>query len=88
MSKQVAATVCYFSDVLCVWAYAAQIKLDELRRQFDDQVRVEYQFLPLFGDVSARIDSRWADRGGAAGYARHVKQIAARFDHIEIHPEI
>jgi len=88
MSKQMVATVSYFSDVLCVWAYAAQIKLDELRRQFGGQVRVEYQFLPLFGDVSARIDSRWADRGGAAGYARHVKQIAARFDHIEIHPEI
>ena len=34
-------TVSYFSDVLCVWAYAAQIKLDELRRQFGDQVRVE-----------------------------------------------
>jgi predicted DsbA family dithiol-disulfide isomerase len=88
MSKQMVATISYFSDVLCIWAYAAQIKLDELRRQFGDQVRVEYRFLPLFGDVSARIDSGWADRGGAVGYARHVQQIAARFDHIEIHPEI
>ena len=33
-------TVSYFSDVLCAWAYAAQIKLDELRRQFGDQVLV------------------------------------------------
>ncbi|MFZ1539712.1 MAG: DsbA family protein [Chromatiaceae bacterium] len=88
MDKQAALTISYFSDVLCVWAYAAQIKLDELRRQFGDQIRLEYHFLPLFGDVSAHIDDGWADRGGAAGYARHVKQVAARFDRIDIHPEI
>jgi predicted DsbA family dithiol-disulfide isomerase len=88
MSKQAIATISYFSDVLCVWAYAAQIKLDELRRQFGDQLRVEYQFLRVFGDVSARIDSGWRDKGGAMGYAQHLKQIAARFDHINIHPEI
>lgn len=88
MGKLAVATISYFSDVLCVWAYAAQIKLDELRRQFGDQIRVEYHFLPLFGDVSAHIDAGWGDRGGAVGYARHVKQVAARFDHIDIHPEI
>ncbi len=88
MGKQAAATISYFSDVLCVWAYAAQIKLDELRRQFGNQIRVEHHFLPLFGNVSARIDSGWGDRGGAVGYARHVKQVAARFDHIDIHPDI
>ncbi len=81
-------TVAYFSDVLCVWAYAAQIKLDELRRQFGDQIHVEYRFLHLFGDVAARIETDWGDKGGAAGYSRHVQQMAARFDHIDIHPEI
>jgi predicted DsbA family dithiol-disulfide isomerase len=80
--------VSYFSDVLCVWAYAAQIKLDELRRQFGDQLRVEHRFLHLFGDVAARIETGWSDKGGAAGYSRHVQQMAVRFDHIEIHPEI
>ena len=88
MNKQPISTVSYFSDVLCVWAYVAQIKLDELRRQFDDQIRVEYHFLRLFGDVSAHIDAGWGDKGGAAGYARHVKQMATRFDHVDIHPEI
>lgn len=81
-------TVSYFSDVLCVWAYAAQIKLDELRRQFGDQIRVEYRFLRLFGDVAARIEAGWGDKGGAAGYSRHLQQMAVRFDHIDIHPEI
>ena len=81
-------TVSYFSDVLCVWAYVGQIKLDELRRQFGEQIRVEYRFLHLFGDVAARIETSWGDKGGAAGYARHLQQMAVRFDHIDIHPEI
>ena len=81
-------TVSYFSDVLCVWAYAAQIKLDELQRQFGDQICVEYRFLHLFGDVAARMETGWGDRGGAAGYSRHVQKMAVRFDHIDIHPEI
>lgn len=81
-------TVSYFSDVLCVWAYAAQIKLDELRRQFGAQVRVEYRFLHLFGDVAARIETGWGDKGGAAGYSRHVQKMAVHFDHIDIHPDI
>ncbi|QCB45395.1 DsbA family protein [Hydrogenophaga sp. PAMC20947] len=81
-------TVSYFSDVLCVWAYAAQVKLDELQRQFGDQIRVEYRFLHLFGDVAARIETGWGDKGGAAGYSRQVQKMAVRFDHIAIHPEI
>lgn len=81
-------TVSYFSDVLCVWAYAAQIKLDELQRKFGDQIRVEYRFLHLFGDVAARIETGWGDKGGAQGYSRHVQKMAVQFDHIDIHPEI
>jgi predicted DsbA family dithiol-disulfide isomerase len=80
--------VSYFSDVLCVWAYVAQIKLDELQRKFGDQIHVEYRFLHLFGDVAARIETGWGDKGGAAGYSRHVQQMAVRFNHINIHTEI
>jgi predicted DsbA family dithiol-disulfide isomerase len=81
-------TISYFSDVLCVWAYAAQIKLDELRRQFGDQIRVEYHFLRLFGNVTAHIEADWGDKGDTAGYSRHLQRMAVRFDHIDIHPEI
>lgn len=85
---QPSLTISYFSDVLCVWAYVAQIKLDTLRRQFGDQVRVEYRFLHLFGDVATHIETGWGDKGGAAGYSRHVQKMAVRFGHIDIHPEI
>lgn len=81
-------TISYFSDVLCVWAYAAQIKLDELRRQFGGQIRVEYHFLRLFGNVAAHIEADWGDKGGTAGYSRHLQEMAMRFDHIDVHPDI
>ena len=71
-------TVSYFSDVLCVWAYVAQVRLDALRRQFGARVRVEHRFLHLFGDVETRMATGWGDKGGAAGYSRHVLQLAER----------
>jgi predicted DsbA family dithiol-disulfide isomerase len=88
MSKQSTLTISYFSDLLCIWAYAAQIKLDELRKQFGDKIRVQYHFLPLFGDVSGHIDANWGDRGGAEGYAKSVKQVAAKFSYLDVHPDI
>lgn len=39
----------HFSDVLCVWAYAAQIRMDELKREFGEQIQVNYHFMPVFG---------------------------------------
>ena len=74
------ATLSHFSAVLCVWVYSAQIKRDELRRQFGQQIHIESHFLRLFGDVSARIDAGWGDRGGAAERERFpaVKRVVAQ----------
>ena len=36
--------VVHFSDVLCVWAYVSQIRMDELQHQFADAVVVEYRY--------------------------------------------
>jgi len=81
-------TVCYYSDVLCIWAYLAQIKLDQLRRDFPEQVLLEHRYLPVFGNVEGKIRDRWSDRGGLVGYGSHVLEIAAAFDHVKVHPEI
>jgi predicted DsbA family dithiol-disulfide isomerase len=75
----------YYSDVLCVWAYLAQIKLDELRRNFGEQIAVRDRYVPVFGSIEAKLRG-WKDRGGAAGYARHVHEVARGFDHVQMHP--
>jgi len=76
--------VAHYSDVLCVWAYITQIRIQELRNNFSDEVNIDYRFLHVFGDVSGKMTDQWADRGGLEGYAAHVQEIAAKFPHIEI----
>lgn len=78
----------HFSDVLCVWAYVGQIRIEELCRVFGDEVSLDYHFVPVFGDVQGRLVERWRDRGGLAAYSRHVREVASRFDHVAVHEDV
>jgi predicted DsbA family dithiol-disulfide isomerase len=80
--------VSYYSDILCVWAYVAEVRLEELRTQFQQNVTIEYRFVSIFGNARARVGERWRDRGGFEGYASHVQQVVAGFNHVEIHPKV
>lgn len=80
--------ILHFSDVLCVWAYVAQIRVDELERTFGAQVAVDYHFCSVFGDAHRKIAARWAGRGGMAAYAAHVRTVAAGFEHAPLHAEV
>ncbi len=77
-----------YSDLLCIWAYLAHVKLDELRKSFGDRVTIEHRCVSVFGSTRRRVGDRWADRGGYKGYGRHVREVAARFGHVEMHPGI
>jgi len=81
-------SIAYYSDLLCIWAYVAQIKVDELRRNFLGRVTLDYRFVSIFGDARDRIGSRWAARGGFEGYASHVRDVVEGFDHVEVHPRL
>jgi predicted DsbA family dithiol-disulfide isomerase len=78
----------YFSDVLCVWAYIAQVRLDELQATFQDKIEIEHHFVPVFGNAREKLAQRWQDRGGLPGYGNHVRDVAHKFDHITIHPDV
>lgn len=80
--------ISYFSDVLCVWAYLAQVRLDELVTNFQDQIAIEYHFVPIFGNAREKLENRWRDKGGMKGYSNHVQDVVKKFDHITVHPEI
>lgn len=79
--------VSYFSDVLCVWAYVSQIRLDELQRQHGHQIEVQHHFIPIFGSTEHRIGEGWEERGGFEGYAAHVAEVCAEFPHVELAPD-
>ena len=73
--------ITYFSDVLCVWAYASQARIDAVKETFGDAVRIEHRFCSVFGDTAGKITSTWKDRGGFAGFNSHLREVAVGFPH-------
>lgn len=80
--------ITYFSDVLCVWAYVAQARVDELKTQLGDDIEIESRFCSVFGDTADKIAVGWADRGGYEGFNRHLREVAAQFPELQLHPGI
>jgi len=76
--------IAYFSDVLCVWAYTAQIRLDELKRRFGDRIRLSYHFIPVFGCTEQRVGEGWREQGGYAAFGEHVRSVCSQFPHVQI----
>lgn len=81
-------TILYFTDILCVWAYLAQIRIDELQSTFGKKIEVKEHFVSIFGSVESKMEQNWRSRGGIGAYAQHVQSIAHQFGHISIHPDI
>lgn len=80
--------ITYVSDVLCIWAYVAEARLDELRREFGSSVELEYRFIPIFGATRHRIGEGWKERGGYAGFGEHVQEIAKGFPHVTVNQRV
>lgn len=80
--------VSYFSDVLCIWAYATQARIDAVKEKFGDAVRLDYRFCSVFGDTARKIASSWKEKGEYGGFNAHLLTVARQFPHIEVHPEI
>lgn len=81
-------SIAHFSDVLCVWAYIAQRRIDELKTKFGEQINLQYHFFPVFVSVDAKMEKSWGHRGGVAAYGKMVSDVAAKFDHIDVHEDI
>lgn len=80
--------ILHFSDILCVWAYVSQARIDELQRNFGEQIEIDYHFVHVFGHAHQKLEAQWGQRGGAAAYGKHVKEVVGKFDHVPVHPEI
>ncbi len=78
----------YYSDVLCVWAWIAQARLDELESQWQGQVSVSHHYVDIFGDCHRKIPATWGEQDGFDRFARHVHDSAAPFDAADVHPDI
>ena len=80
--------ITYFSDILCVWAYISQIRVDELKSKVGDKININYRFITIFGCTENRIGKGWKDRGGYTGFGMHVIGSCQPYPHVEVNPEI
>jgi predicted DsbA family dithiol-disulfide isomerase len=76
--------ISYVSDLLCIWAYVAEARLDQLRKEFGSSIDMEFRFIPIFGATRYRIGEGWKDRGGYVGFGEHVREVARGFPHVSV----
>ena len=81
-------TIDYFTDVLCVWAWIAQPRLQELNEGWEDRVTVRHRYLDIFGDAHHKIREAWGGDEGFANFSRHVHQTAEAYPEIAVHRDI
>ncbi len=78
----------YYSDVLCVWAWIAQRRNDELHHKLGDSIQFRYHYIDVFGNAKEKIPNQWRDKGGYQGFARHVIDSGAAYLDTPIHSQV
>ena len=81
-------TIDYYSDLLCVWAWIAQRRIDELNAQFCDKIEWRFHYIDVFGNTESKMMSQWSERGYYEGFAQHVADSTAAFDEVEINSQL
>ena len=80
--------ISYYSDVLCIWAYAAERRIEQLAQTFGDKITIDAHFCSVFPDAWRKIDDKWRARGGFEGFNRHINEVAQQFPHIDVHDRL
>ena len=83
-----ALTIDYYTDVLCVWAWIAQPRIQELDSQWGEQIHLAHHCVNVFGDTAEKMARQWGDRGGFDGFAEHVQASAAAYETAPVHPDL
>ena len=78
----------YYSDILCIWAYVTQLRIEKLIETFGDRIEITAYACSVFPDAHEKIALLWQNRGGFEGYGAHVRSVAEKFPHIEVHSDV
>ena len=81
-------TIELFSDILCIWAYGAQPRIDQLKNDYGKQIDLHYRFIPVFAAAHQRIEQQWKEKDGYTGFNRYLHELTADWDNISLHPEV
>lgn len=69
----------YWSDPLCIWAFASEPRLQTLLAQKGACLTVEHRVVVVFGSVPWRFECGPWVKAGPAGRAHTTREVAARF---------
>jgi len=78
----------YYSDILCVWAWIAHRRIEELNEQLSDKIEIRYHYLDVFGDASNKVPNQWKEKGGYSGFAKHVQDSALPYPDAPVNNEL
>jgi len=78
----------YYSDLLCIWAWIAQRRIDELNKEFGEHIQFEYHYVDIFGNVPQKMQTSWSEKGGYNGFAQHVHHSAQKYEDAIVHPDV
>ena len=78
----------YYSDVLCIWAWVAQKRIDELNKNLAGKIEFRHHYMNIFGDCQGKMDSQWSEKGHFNGFAEHVQKSAAPYSDALVSKEI
>ena len=78
----------YYTDVLCVWAWIAQRRVDELNHQLGESIEIRYHYMDIFGDVHNKINTQWQQKGKFEGFAKHVLKAASDYEDAPVNADI
>lgn len=77
----------YWSDPLCIWAFAAQSKLERVLADFGARVTVDYRLVPVFGSVAWRFDKGPWSRDGVDGRIAATRRVAEQVGRTDVSGE-
>lgn len=81
-------TIEYFTDILCIWAWGGQVRIDQLGKELGNEVQLRYRFIPLFAAAQQRVHDQWDEKGGIKGFNCHLVNAAKQWDHVTLHPDV
>ncbi len=59
-----------------------------IEEKFGKSVRIKHRFCSVFGDTAEKIKLSWKEKGGYEGFNLHLRHVAGKFPHIQVHPDI
>lgn len=78
----------YYSDVLCVWAWIAQPRLEQLETEWGSAILVRHRFVDVFGDAHGKIRKQWGEQEAFTRFGKHVRESAAGHAHTQLHADL